>query len=148
MSFSGLEPEFYRALGCDRSSSIEQITAEYRSRVKHLHPDKLLDEGSQQKHDEPLFQSAYSTLSDEQERRCYDAWLDCPLPMNYEEFRRNRDAIKVSMHWVTPKQTPMLSASDAEDPRKSTQGEPMISSRWNSGRYHSETVRKFRNYEL
>ncbi|VDO31516.1 unnamed protein product [Haemonchus placei] len=47
------EPEFYQALGCDRSSSIEQITAEYRARVKYLHPDKL-DEADPKKHEEYL----------------------------------------------------------------------------------------------
>ncbi|KAL6740390.1 hypothetical protein Aduo_013748 [Ancylostoma duodenale] len=90
------EPEYYLALGCDRSSTIDQITAEYRARVKFLHPDKLLDGNAEQKRDEYLrLQSAYATLSDPEQRQCYDAWLDCLLPLTYEEFRRNKDAVKV-----------------------------------------------------
>ncbi|KAK5982890.1 hypothetical protein GCK32_010935, partial [Trichostrongylus colubriformis] len=74
----------------------EQITAEYRARVKCLHPDKL-DEADSKKYEEYLrLQAAYDTLSDDLERDCYNAWLDCLLPLSYEEFRRNRDAVKVT----------------------------------------------------
>ncbi|XGW30070.1 hypothetical protein V3C99_009244 [Haemonchus contortus] len=145
------EPEFYQALGCDRSSSIEQITAEYRARVKYLHPDKL-DEADPKKHEEYLqLQSAYNTLSDESERNCYDAWLDCFLPITYEEFKRNRDLVKVSMHWITPKETPMISSSNAgaqEKPEAELERDSKHPLRWESGRYNSDAVRRFRNYEL
>ena len=32
--------DYYSLLGCDQSSSPEQILAEYRVRAKELHPDK------------------------------------------------------------------------------------------------------------
>ncbi|KAK6015548.1 DnaJ domain protein [Ostertagia ostertagi] len=119
-------PEFYQTLGCDRNSSLEQITAEYRARVKYLHPDKL-DEADPIKHEEYLrLQSAYDTLSDEEERRCYDAWLDCLLPLSYEEFKRNKDALKV-------KETPMISSSNAAVQVTSTEPDKKFS-RWESER--------------
>ncbi|WKY04040.1 hypothetical protein Q1695_005205 [Nippostrongylus brasiliensis] len=143
------EPTFYQALGCDRNSSAEQITAEYRARVRSLHPDKLIGEADQGRNEEYLrLQSAYDTLSDEEERKCYDAWLDCLLPLTYDEFKRNKDAVKVSMHWVVPQQTPMISGSNDEQPPEFIESQRNFSSRWDSDRYQSETVRRFRNYEL
>ncbi|VDK43793.1 unnamed protein product [Cylicostephanus goldi] len=144
--------EYYETLGCDRASTIEQITAEYRARVKSLHPDKLLDESDQDKKDQYLrLQTAYSTLSDPEERKCYDAWLECLLPFSYEEFKRNKDAVKVSMHWVTPKQTPMLSDSEESEKARLQEHKDYMaktSARWEADRYHSDAVRKFRNYEI
>ncbi|KAK6750105.1 hypothetical protein RB195_002225 [Necator americanus] len=143
------EPEYYLTLGCDRASTIDQITAEYRARVKSLHPDKLLDENDEQKRNEYIrLQSAYATLSDPEQRGCYDAWLDCLLPLTYEEFKRNKDAVKVSMHWITPKQTPMISPPEPAKAPECNEPATKSSARWETGRYESEAVRKFRNYEL
>ncbi|KAJ1359002.1 hypothetical protein KIN20_017611 [Parelaphostrongylus tenuis] len=122
------EPNFYRILGCDRTSNVDQITAEYRARVRFLHPDKRLEEDDQKKEEYLRLQTAYSTLSDTQERQCYDAWLDCILPLSYEEFKRNQDAVKVSMHWATKKQTPMISTSDVVDKQEASKKERSSSS--------------------
>ncbi|KAK6043671.1 hypothetical protein COOONC_18824, partial [Cooperia oncophora] len=78
------------------------------------------------------FKSAYDTLSDEDERRCYDTWLDSLLPLSYEEFKRNRDAVKMSMHWITPKETPMISSSSAGTQEKSMEPETKSPLRWES----------------
>ena len=44
------EEDFYALLGCDPSASPEQITAEYKARVKDCHPDKnRADPASQEK---------------------------------------------------------------------------------------------------
>ena len=34
------EEDFYAVLGCDPSASVEQVTAEFKARVKDCHPDK------------------------------------------------------------------------------------------------------------
>ena len=34
------EEDFYALLGCDPSASVEQVTAEFKARVKDCHPDK------------------------------------------------------------------------------------------------------------
>ena len=34
------DEDFYRILGCDKSSSSEQILTEYKARAKDYHPDR------------------------------------------------------------------------------------------------------------
>ena len=34
------DEEFYRILGCDRNSTSDQISAEFKIRAKECHPDK------------------------------------------------------------------------------------------------------------
>ncbi|KAE9417540.1 hypothetical protein Angca_006822 [Angiostrongylus cantonensis] len=97
-------------------------------------------------HRDIFSKSAYSTLSDTHERQCYDAWLDCILPLSYGDFKRNQDAVKVSMHWAAKKETPMISMSNVEKQGVRSK-EHNSSSLWED-RYQSDVVRKFRNYEL
>jgi hypothetical protein len=42
LNYGGKErkEDYYALLGCDRSATVEQITAEYRVRARRLHPDK------------------------------------------------------------------------------------------------------------
>ncbi|CAD6196704.1 unnamed protein product [Caenorhabditis auriculariae] len=138
--------EFYDLLGCDRSSTAEQIQAEYRSRVRAFHPDKFPEE--EREHANAMFsalQNAYAVLCDDGQRKVYDLWLESPLPMTFEKFSRNADAVKMSMHWVTPKQQPMISLSELNSSKTSQPS----SDRWTDGkRYQSDSVSKFRNYQL
>ncbi|KAK6015550.1 hypothetical protein OSTOST_19025, partial [Ostertagia ostertagi] len=78
----------------DSQQKLEQITAEYRARVKYLHPDKL-DEAD---------------------------------PIKHEEYLRLQ-----SMHWITPKETPMISSSNAAVQVTSTEPDKKFS-RWESER--------------
>ncbi|CAI4225417.1 unnamed protein product [Auanema sp. JU1783] len=130
------KPTYYDLLGCDESSSAEQITAEYRSKVRSLHPDKARNvEG----HDDfTRFQAAYSVLNDTKRRKLYDSWLSCPIQMNFESFEQNSDSIRQSMHWVTPKTVPMIPAN--EDNSETV-------SRW-TDRYKSEVTERFRSYQI
>ena len=41
------EEDFYALLGCDPSSSVEQVTAEFKARVKDCHPDRNRDDQTQ-----------------------------------------------------------------------------------------------------
>ncbi|CAB3406272.1 unnamed protein product [Caenorhabditis bovis] len=129
------KPEFYEILGCDRSSTTAQIQAEFRARVRSVHPDKN-EEG---KCEFQKLQEAYATLTNESKRKLYDSWLDSPIPGSFEEFTRNADAIKMSTHWATPKSQAMISIGRDVDEN----------SKWSDGRrYQSDVASKFRNYQL
>ena len=41
--------DYYGILGCDKSSSVGQISAEFKVRAKHLHPDKSDDPACEEK---------------------------------------------------------------------------------------------------
>ena len=116
------EEDFYALLGCDPSASPEQITAEYKARVKDCHPDKnRADPASQEKFQKllrvsttlfirnPYFrynvsiEKAKESLCDPRERKMYDDWRSAGIAMSYGQWRALKDSVKTSMHWATPK---------------------------------------------
>ncbi|TRY71839.1 hypothetical protein TCAL_06106 [Tigriopus californicus] len=109
--------DFYKLLGCDRSSTQEQIITEFKTRAKKCHPDKarinnpndpdaLNEEKLPGKTDEfQLLHQAKSVLTNPEERRKYDKWLDSGLSMSYKQWKGMRESVHTSMHWATPKTT-------------------------------------------
>ena len=54
--------DYYGILGCDKSSSAEQILAEFKVRAKQLHPDKS---------DDPACEEKFKLLHTVREWLCY-----------------------------------------------------------------------------
>ena len=92
--------DYYGILGCDRTSTKEQILAEYKVRAKDLHPDK---NARDTRDDFQTLQAAKEVLADDEERVKYDRWMDSGLAMSYKQWRGMKDAVKTSMHWAMPR---------------------------------------------
>ena len=74
---------FYDTLGCAESSTREQITEEYKQRVKSCHPDKNPDDQVSLERFQAL-QHAYAVLTSEDGRKSYDKWLHSGLAVSFE----------------------------------------------------------------
>jgi len=100
--------DFYQILGCDRTSSSEQIQTEFKVRARECHPDK---QANRTKSNPERFQrllKAKNTLTDGKERSYYDAWLDSGLAVSFAQWRGLKDSVKTSIHWAVPKTERMI----------------------------------------
>ncbi|KAM3726930.1 DnaJ [Dirofilaria immitis] len=89
-------PNYYAILGCDRCSSKSQIMAEYRQRVRQLHPDKSLKQVPEIFHE---LQNAKNILTDDEMKRIYDAWFDCSVDIPWSLWLENFHSLS-SIHWT------------------------------------------------
>uniref|UniRef100_A0A915Q320 J domain-containing protein n=1 Tax=Setaria digitata TaxID=48799 RepID=A0A915Q320_9BILA len=94
-------PDYYNVLGCDRCSTKSQIMAEYRWRIRQLHPDKSSDQVSEVFHE---IQNAKNILANDEARRTYDAWLDCSVDIPWSLWLKNFGSLP-GVHWTCPIQT-------------------------------------------
>ncbi|XP_002730921.1 J domain-containing protein-like [Saccoglossus kowalevskii] len=170
------EEDFYNILGCDERSTTEQIIAEYKARVLAVHPDKnpTSPAAVEKFH---LLQKARDVLTDDESRKFYDMWRNSGLAVSYKQWITMKKSVRLSMHWaVKTNSQPMLedrmqpegasvsmdtslrddNASRSNPDRFSWSGpsSAFSSYRGTSGVEHwnneppSETLRKFRNYEI
>jgi Ca-activated chloride channel family protein len=90
-------PDYYVALGVDRSSSQEEIKRAYLEAAQRLHPDKNKAEGETEIFLE--IQQAYETLSNPQRRKKYDATLppeEVPdLPVKYKIYYSRPNLVRM-----------------------------------------------------
>ncbi|GMR47984.1 hypothetical protein PMAYCL1PPCAC_18179, partial [Pristionchus mayeri] len=132
--------ELYKILGCDETSSKDQILTEYRVRAREMHPDKSGDQ-----HNKIAFlqvQEAMAVLGDEVRRSRYNEWIHSPLPLTFDQFEKNIDTVKQSTHWATVPTTPMISGDEKNNfSHIGIEG-------WNKNRYQSDSARKFRDYQI
>lgn len=159
------DDDFYVILGCDETSSTEQILAEYKAKALDLHPDKNLnDESSSVKFQ--ILLKAKEVLSDPQQRKNYDKWRNSGITMSFEQWCNLSKNAHTSMHWAVKKQKePMLlgrdgtseqSGSDCanvEPGKMSPQMGSSPSSRdgapWSRGcQSSSDILNKFRTYQI
>jgi curved DNA-binding protein CbpA len=84
--------DYYKVLGINQTSSIQEIKKSFRQKAKRIHPDvgsTSEDSGAAMK----LLLKAYRVLSDPVKRREYDqirrAWVK-PINFDYREFLRKR----------------------------------------------------------
>ncbi|XP_071516953.1 J domain-containing protein isoform X2 [Panulirus ornatus] len=157
---------FYTVLGCDPSSSVEQIQTEYKVRALQLHPDKNPDNPEAEAQFQKL-QVAKDTLTDPDKRAQYDRWLNSGITVSYEHWCGMQQHMTATFHWATPNTKERMlepGTSQAAPPkpkpgarRSSEQGllysrghESVKISRPTEGweRDSSEVMRKFRNYEI
>jgi len=95
--------DYYSVLGCDPSSSEEQIMTEYRVRARQSHPDKQGDTEEFQ-----TLQEAKETLVDRAKRTLYDKWMNSGIDMSFKQWENLKDSVQTSLHWATPKNERML----------------------------------------
>ncbi|XP_040572863.1 dnaJ homolog subfamily C member 12 [Lepeophtheirus salmonis] len=93
--------DYYNILGCVRSSTKEQILAEYRARVKSVHPDKQ-GESEEILNKFKILAEAKSVLTDDKKRKDYDAWKSSGMALTYKDWCRLNGSVKTSMHWAEP----------------------------------------------
>ncbi|GAB1606601.1 dnaJ homolog subfamily C member 12-like [Argonauta hians] len=139
------DEDYYKILGCDQHSSVEQINAEYKARVLSCHPDKNPDDPQAAKRFTKL-QVAKDVVSCPEKRKKYDQWLNSGLAMSFKEWLAITDKIHSSMHWAPTKPKPLQVKNKAEGDNSSTEFEtnPL---QWHH-RDNSSLLEKFRNYEI
>ncbi|KAM4703632.1 dnaJ homolog subfamily C member 12 [Rhinophrynus dorsalis] len=119
---SSVEPDYYKLLGCDELSTVEQILAEYKVRALECHPDK--QPGNQKAvEDFQKLQLAKETLANEESRAQYDYWRRSRIMIPFPQWEALQDSVKTSMHWaVQNKKEPMLDAPshDSSNDSKNT----------------------------
>lgn len=157
------EDNYYQILGCDPTSSVEQIQAEYKIRALQFHPDKNPEDPSAEAHFQKL-QIAKDTVTDPEKRIKYDRWLNSGISVSYEQWCGMKQHMTTNLHWATPNTKDRMldcgsSQSGAPRPghrRSSEQGilhgrsQDFKISRPSEGweRDTSDVMKKFRNYEI
>ncbi|GBP90956.1 J domain-containing protein [Eumeta japonica] len=152
------DEDYYAILGCDESSSVEQIIAEYKVLALQCHPDK--NDGD--KEAEAKFQKlkeAKETLCDPSKRQLYDKWRQSGISVGYKQWLSVKDHVQQSMHWSKPNTKDRMlgeasgPASLGPQPNPAARRASEASALW--GRFGnanqeppSEVISKFRNYEI
>jgi len=108
------EKTLYEILGCAESAIKEQITAEFRHRVKSCHPDKIDDKEANIKYDRLLY--AYQILSDDKKRKDYDNWLASGLCITYATWLEKQKSGHTSLHFVSKNMKKTLMIESEQDP--------------------------------
>ncbi|RWS03766.1 hypothetical protein B4U79_05399 [Dinothrombium tinctorium] len=137
------EPNYYCVLGCDRTSTSDQILREFKVKALELHPDKN-NEDPKAECKFKLLMTAKEVLLDEKRRKLYDSWLDGGIAMPFEKWESMSKNVHVSLHWANRKQTnPMLEQSNDCGEGKSGGEKQFV---WE--RDTSLTLNDFRNYRI
>ncbi|XP_045424338.1 dnaJ homolog subfamily C member 12 [Lemur catta] len=104
--------DYYKLLGCDELSSVEQILAEFKVRALECHPDKH-PESSKAVETFQKLQKAKEILTNEESRARYDHWRRSQVSMPFQQWEALSDSVKTSMHWaVKSKKDLMLEEPD------------------------------------
>ena len=121
--------DYYSVLGCDPSSSEEQIITEFRVRAKQTHPDKdgkteefqasgqFMNKKMMSDEDRlrsnvivitQVLQEAKETLLNRAKRTLYDKWRGSGIEMSFKQWESLKETVQASMHWASPKNERML----------------------------------------
>ncbi|XP_065912063.1 J domain-containing protein-like [Dysidea avara] len=148
------EMTYYELLGCDKSSTMDQIKAEFKVLVLRYHPDKTSGDESSRAHYLEL-QHAYDTLTNEEKRAQYDRWLDGGAIVPFETWMRLQST-HGSLHWgSSPRQPAALldesyqTSSQKQDVTPTQKGAPSLAE-FRVGHHGSSNaaLNKFRSYKL
>ena len=135
------DDNYYKILGCDRLSDVDQIMKEYRLRAIKCHPDKKPEDEQATQEFEKL-QRAKEILTDTENRKQYDKWLDSGISLPFEKWLNISRNVHTSLHWMNRRLTnPMITYQEENQLWKPNQF------KWERD-YDDEVLRKFRNYEL
>ncbi|XP_046643081.1 J domain-containing protein-like [Daphnia pulicaria] len=141
-----LEDDYYCVLGCNDSSSAEQILIEYKHRILLCHPDKSQDDTSTAQFQK--LQEAKKVLCDPDKRKDYDRWKASGIAVTYKQWVTMQKGFGTPVfHWATPKTDgKMLEFNSGwlpTNPRSNEIFQP-------SGTAYSNNsiLKKFRNYEI
>uniref|UniRef100_A0A0N4ZCK8 J domain-containing protein n=1 Tax=Parastrongyloides trichosuri TaxID=131310 RepID=A0A0N4ZCK8_PARTI len=136
----------YDILNCDKSSTKEQILAEYKQLAKKYHPDKCVPDLAE--HFKKI-QYAKDILTDDNKRHFYDVYFELGFSMPIEQWMENFDKYKQTLHWRAEKPQPSLMSSVKDD--TSQLPKQQINSTNNtiwSKRECNPTINAFRNYQI
>ena len=96
------EEDFYKLLGCDETSTAEQISTEFKLLAREHHPDKVSDPdkvpAAEQKF--VLLKRARDVLVDSETRRQYDQWrAGFKSWISFDAWQRMQGRVHTSIHW-------------------------------------------------
>ncbi|XP_074596993.1 J domain-containing protein-like [Brevipalpus obovatus] len=145
---------YYKILGCDRLSDIDQILKEYRQKVIKCHPDKM--DGVTSSEEFNRIQKAKEVLTSTETRCAYDKWLDSGIAIPFDKWLAMSRNVHSSMHWMNSRQTKtMISFIGDDNDQKDEDNDggddrqlPVDHFIWERDPPDSEILQKFRNYEL
>ena len=148
--------DFYSLLGCTESSSMEQISTEYKLRARECHPDKITDEDQKTKAEARFMElnRAHEVLSDPEMREVYDHWRRSGLHVSFEQFTAMEKRCRPSMHWVIEKTQPSLADQPTSEPSSlKAQGDHVHGGHLETFRNtdharHNNLLSEFRSYKL
>ncbi|GBM21639.1 J domain-containing protein [Araneus ventricosus] len=148
------DEDFYSLLGCDESSSIEQILTEYRTLSLKYHPDKNQGDPNAVSRFQKLLK-AKEILTDTDKRSIYDKWHRSGFAIPFEQFLNLNKACHTSCHWVNKKQKDLMLENTCNENEASCAktNEPVSAEdsckckAWERDPAN-EVLRKFRNYEI
>ncbi|EFN85381.1 J domain-containing protein [Harpegnathos saltator] len=162
------EEDYYALLSCDESSTVEQITAEYKVLALQYHPDKNDGDKEAEKKFQ-LLKYAKEVLCDPEKRCNYDKWRNSGIKISYKQWLGMKEHVQQTMHWSTPKTKDRMlpdTSGEAGGSPSHLRGHPTNAHRraseggatnlyYRSGhgvpfncQEPSEIVSKFRNYEI
>ena len=108
--------DFYKLLGCDPSSSVEQIATEFKQLARRFHPDKV--EGSEEKKEAEMFfvklEKARTVLLDPKMRELYDQWRGVGMCVSFDDWVSLQSRVLASMHWAVERHTPTLQEASGD----------------------------------
>ncbi|VVC44462.1 DnaJ domain [Cinara cedri] len=151
------QEDFYALLGCDQTSTVEQISTEYKLRALKYHPDK--NDGDKQA--EEIFQKlneAKDTLCDPEKRATYDKWKNSGVAVSYKTWLSNKEHFHQSMHWaqmntkdrMLPEGAVGEGSSSSVASRRASEGGANLGAnniKWDT-KSNADIINKFRNYEI
>ncbi|GIY84422.1 j domain-containing protein [Caerostris darwini] len=148
------DDDFYILLGCDETSSIEQILAEYKILSLKYHPDKNPGDPNAVSRFQKL-KKAKEILTDPEKRCLYDKWRRSGFAMCFDQFSNLNKAAHTSVHWTCKKQKDLMleNACNVGEPSCIAQEEETNEKdfckckAWERDPAN-EVLRKFRNYEI
>ncbi|KAI8742023.1 J domain-containing protein [Biomphalaria glabrata] len=91
------EDDYYFILGCNKNSTVEQISAEYKSRVLSCHPDKADNVKLANEQFSKLSQ-AKDVLLDSEKRKEYDKWRNSGVAIPFDTWK-SMSHVHTSLHW-------------------------------------------------
>lgn len=157
MSWSFQErTDYYGVLGCVRSSTPDQVTAEFRRRSLLVHPDRNAGGDAALTAAFQDLSEAYRVLSDPAERRRYDTYLASGLLVSYAQWRAKVVDGHASVHWdARPADDARRIEGADPQPKAATPGRTIrvevdrgTDRSGAKGDTRDELIRKFREYEI
>jgi DnaJ family protein C protein 12 len=152
---SSAQDDYYQMLGCDQTSTVEQISTEFKVRALKYHPDK----NSGDKKAEETFQKlneAKETLCDPEKRATYDKWKNSGVAVSYKTWLSNKEHFQQSMHWAQMNTKDRMlpeggeGASSSMASRRASEGGMNLGAnkvKWDA-KSNADIINKFRNYEI
>ncbi|XP_053441890.1 dnaJ homolog subfamily C member 12 [Nycticebus coucang] len=112
--------DYYKLLGCDELSSVEQILAEFKVRALECHPDKH-PENSKSVETFQTLQKAKDILTNEERRARYDHWRRSQMSMPFLQWEALSDSVKTSMHWAVKGKKDLMLEEPDQTPANKTE---------------------------